>query len=171
MTIDSTVYHEAGHCVMACLLKQRFKYVTIDAKDLDADTTGYIAMIKPHIKNWETIEKCIMIGLAGPIVNFYQDYHQAYNMFETMFGTQTPDMMTCLEILKPYIKNIDLRIKYMGYLYECSVSILQHPLNKAYIANVTKALKKEKRLTYSQVRTIMAATRIEMDKKYSVKRW
>lgn len=40
-----TAYHEAGHAVMSYLLRRRFRYVTIDKKDLSEDQRGFLSSV------------------------------------------------------------------------------------------------------------------------------
>ena len=42
--LEEIAYHEAGHAVMAYLLRRRFHSITIDPKKLDENTGGLVRL-------------------------------------------------------------------------------------------------------------------------------
>ena len=167
--IKSLAYHEAGHAVMYCLQKRKFTFVTIipgkvDNINVDGYVTEKSARARPG--TWANIDKELLINQAGAICEFYRDNSWKQHIYET----QTYDMMGCLNLLKPHIKNETLRIKYMSYSYSHCVALLKQPLNMAYVKAVAEVLENEKTLTWTQVRLIMKVTRIEMDESFGLDR-
>jgi len=75
---ERVAYHEAGHVVMASLLKRRFRFVTIDQKELDRETKGLVHLAKLN-RPWEDIcllsteesrakiEREIKVALGGEV--------------------------------------------------------------------------------------------------------
>ena len=73
--IAGIAYHEAGHAVMARLVKRRFHYVTIDPQKLDQDTGGLVRFMKSKKLDNSlcsggynlVIEQYIRVSLAGDV--------------------------------------------------------------------------------------------------------
>ena len=73
--LEEIAYHEAGHAVMAYLLRRRFHSITIDPKKLDENTGGLVRLVhsKKLINSLNAggysteIEQHIRITLAGEV--------------------------------------------------------------------------------------------------------
>ena len=68
-TIRATAYHEAGHCVAACLVRKRFRLATIIPKEgsLGEFVPDKLAKIDIASADVKSCKAWIFIGLAGII--------------------------------------------------------------------------------------------------------
>ena len=159
--LERTAYHEAGHAVMANILRRRFHFITIDPEKLDENTEGLVKMVHSN-KLLETIEfggfdsqtlteKQIKITLGGEVA------------CELLVGSKSrhlsQDVQVSLHLAQSQCGNAEEADAYLNWLWLSVRNRLRLQHNWVCVQAVAKALMKHKTLSYRTAREIIRNAR------------
>lgn len=158
--LEEIAYHEAGHAVMAYLLRRRFHSITIDPEKLDEATGGLVRLVHSKKLNnslntygySKEIEQHIRITLAGEASSGIFSGQEKWSLSQTDIGTSFRLIQnyccSCLNETDAYINWLMLSVK----------NDLKLPQNWCLVCAVAQALLEHKTLSYRKAReTIIAA--------------
>lgn len=152
-------YHEAGHAVMACHLRPRFRYVTIVG---GADSSGHFMptdpphWLKPEInddrrtRNW--IAREVMISLAGGWAEMLLTCKKGKPRFH--FRSAQQDLHYAVDVVS-YVVSDEQCGAYIDGLMVRTKDWVWLPRNRLSIKAVADHLLKHKRMTYVSVKKII----------------
>jgi len=157
---ELSAYHEAGHVVMAYLLKRQFRYATIDPSEIDKEINGctFLEPIKTlslegvldysfkRIQN--SIEREVKIALAGEVA-------EALLLGRNDWVSAKKDIQRCYELYDFLCVNIDQFKDYIKRLWLSVRDILKLPCNWFCIQGVVQALLKHGRISYRKARAVI----------------
>jgi len=161
-----TAFHEAGHAVVAYLLRKKFRYITIRANEV---FNGYVRHEKPRASSengWDeernkrsTREKDILTSLAGGTATLiltgkpdrtgsYADLHNALDLAGDVCGSKAE--------CDAYVNWLSVRCEAM----------MRSPSNWYAVEALAHELVKQERISYRKAREIIKAAKKEFrDKK------
>lgn len=157
--LERHAYHEAGHAVMAYILRRRFHSVTIDPEKLDENTGGLVQLVHSR-KLSETVnfgsyggdrvlvENQIKITLGGEVACGLFVGRQNWEIAEN-------DIQACLSLAGSQCGDDEEAYAYLNWLLLSVRNELNLPHNWSRVCAVAKALMKQKTLSYRKAREII----------------
>ena len=156
--LERTAYHEAGHAVMAYILQQKFRFITIDPEKLD-ENTGGLVKLEHSRKHLETIkfgglhdraliEKQIKVTLGGEVACGLFVGRKSWELSED-------DAQACLSLADSQCGDAEESDAYLNWLLLSVRNELNLPYNWVRVRAVAEALMKEKTLSYRKAREII----------------
>lgn len=165
--LQATAYHEAGHAVMALLLKKRFSMATIEPGE---DFLGMVAY--SGLQAWESrtelleygsfddlgardrsfLERDIMVSLAGPVAEAI--YLGAADVAVHLGGRG--DYQKILDLVTRFMAPDEAQ-PYVKWLEERAKTRLENPISWRGVTAVAECLLEEKTLTRNRVKSAVAA--------------
>ena len=146
-------YHEAGHCVAACLARKRFKAVTIipDGDTLGkCSTTAWKNYHPDYDANRRTIQRVkadIFVSLAGPIAELKftgdeepvlcSDYNDALSATSYLCGSN------------------EQTEAYVNYVWKVTESVISLDWNWKAVEAVAKSLLQRQTIGYKEARRLV----------------
>jgi ATP-dependent Zn protease len=156
--LERTAYHEAGHAVMAYLLKRKFHFITIDPKRLDGNTGGLVQLVHaPKLSknlncggpnNRALTEKQIKILLSGEV---------AYGLFagRKNWERSSDDVQACLGLADSQCGDEEESSAYLNWLLLSVRNELHLPHNWICVRALAEVLMKKKTISYAKTREII----------------
>jgi len=155
--LERTAYHEAGHAVMAYVLRRRFHFITIDPQKLDENTGGLVRLVHSSklskSVNWggfadrAQIERQISLTLGGEAA------------CELLVGPKSwhlsQDAEVCVRLAQLQCGDEEEANAYLNWLWLSVRNQLNLPHNWVCVRAVAKALMKQKTLSYREAREII----------------
>jgi len=153
-----SAYHEAGHAVMAYLLRQRFCSITIDPEKLDENIGGLIRLVHSR-KQLKTIkfgglgaqalvEKQIKLTLGGEVACGLFVGRKNWKLAED-------DIQACLSLVYRLYDDDEEAFAYLNWLLLSVRNELNLPDNWGCVCAVAEALMKQKTISYRKAREII----------------
>jgi len=166
---ERAAYHEAGHVVMAYLLRRRFRYVTIDQNELDEETKGLVRLAKLN-RPWEDIcllsteesrakiEREIKVTLGGEVAEvLFVGRHN--------WPGARDDIKNCINFCTSQSGSFEEAEAYLRWLWLGAQNNLKLSEHWAYVQAIAKALLEHRRISYHKARTIIAEVKSKYRKK------
>jgi ATP-dependent Zn protease len=157
--LERHAYHEAGHAVMAYILKRRFHFITIDPEKLDKNTGGLVQLAHSQKlqkslngggfdDNRPILEKQIKITLAAEVACGLLVGRIDWKIAEK-------DIQDCLSLTGSLCGDDEETYAYLNWLLLSVRNELQLPYNWARVYAVAQALMQQKTLSYHKAREII----------------
>ena len=169
---ELSAYHEAGHVVMAYLLKRQFRCATIDPRELDKEMSG-CTFLKPlktlslegildysfaRIRN--SIEREVKIALAGEAA-------ESMLLGRNDWISAKKDIRHCYDLCNFQCASREQYEAYIQWLWLCVRDLLKLPYNWICVQAVGLTLLKHRRIGYRKARAIIAEARANYYKRFT----
>lgn len=156
--LERIAYHEAGHVVMAYVLRQKFHFITIDPEKLDENTGGLVRLVhsNKHLEtikfggfgSWALTEKQIKITLGGEVASGLFVGRKSWKLAED-------DVQACLSLTEKQCGDEEEANAYLNWLLLSVRNELNLPDNWVRVRAVAEALMEKKTLNYRKAREII----------------
>ena len=166
---ERAAYHEAGHVIMAYLLRRRFRFATIDQNELDKETKGLVRLAKLN-RPWEDIclldtnesrakiEREIKVTLGGEVA-------EALLVGRRNWLGAKDDIKNCINFCTSQSGSFEEAEAYLRWLWLGVQNNLKLREHWAYVQAVAKALLEHRRISYHKARTIIVEVKSNCRKK------
>jgi ATP-dependent Zn protease len=158
--VERVAYHEAGHAVAAYCLRMRFRYVSIDPKDLGGEAGGGIVAVSRSVVDSlrdidcdgvprSRVESFIRVLLAGMIGEGLLSGKYDWKESEQ-------DFQVALQLAGHMSGGADEQVAYVTWLWESTRNLLNHGWHKEAVHYFAEALLKDGKIGYRKARAIIA---------------
>lgn len=157
--LDCIAFHEAGHAIAHILTGIPFKYVTIkpdtEKDEHGGSTLGYVFPDKPLSEGeWKSLS---ILDPAEFNVFFQDDFIKLAGLVAETIYRRRPNYKAAKEDFRQWVgtslKQLPepLNSKYIDFILEYTIQVLQNKINWSNITAVALALVEEETLNYMQV--------------------
>jgi len=162
--VERVAYHEAGHAVAAYCLKMRFRYVSVDPKDLGGEAGGGMVAVSRSVVDSlrdidcggvprSRVESFIRVLLAGMIGEGLLS-----GKYDRKGSEQ--DLQVASQLAGHMSGSADEQGAYVTWLWESTKNLLSHGWQKEAVHCLAEALLKDGKIGYRKARATIATARM-----------
>jgi ATP-dependent Zn protease len=155
--LKRTAYHEAGHAVMAYLLRRKFHFITIDHEKLDENTGGLVRLV--HSSKLLKSVNCGGFGDRAQIERHISLALGGVAACELLVGPKSwhlsEDAEVCVRLAQSQCGDEEEADAYLHWLSLSVRNQLKLRHNWVCVCAVAKALMEQKTLSYRKTRKII----------------